>query len=85
MNVMGHMSARTFLLKKPIPSGMIVKPSQGQEEQDKEAHIDVFCLQVSCQSTPKMPILCINYRDQPKYFYQQCTVLTYSENTQTLK
>ena len=56
MNAMGHMSARTFLLKKPIPSGMIVKPSQTQEEQDKEAHIDVFCLQVSCQSTPKMHI-----------------------------
>ena len=56
MNAMGHMSARTFLLKKLIPSGMTVKPSQTQEELGKEAHIDVFCLQVSCQSTPKMPI-----------------------------
>ena len=44
MNAMGHMSARTFLLKKPIPSGM------------KTAHIDVFCLQVSSQPTPKMLI-----------------------------
>jgi hypothetical protein len=55
MNVMGPISARTFLLKKPIPSGMTVKSSQGQED-SKEAHIDVFCPQVSCQPTPKMLI-----------------------------